>query len=162
MVSFGRAVRFCCGAGYVRFGGRAARSEYWWFKLFCALLLAAAVLLERGLFLIFPEILAAIGFPNIDDLGVLSIAVWLGVLLPYLAVMVRRLHDVGLGGYWLAVFWLAFPAVYVFASMDSPLTWGFIALAIGSGALVLVAPLWPGTRGPNRFGADPLAPATDR
>jgi len=58
-----------------------------------------------------------------------------GTVLPHLAVSVRRLHDVNRTGWW-----------YLF---------GFVPLV---GAIVLL--VWfctDGTRGPNRFGADPKA-----
>ena len=37
------AVRRCLTSGYAAFGGRARRSEFWWFALFVALLGALAV-----------------------------------------------------------------------------------------------------------------------
>jgi uncharacterized membrane protein YhaH (DUF805 family) len=58
-----------------------------------------------------------------------------GTLLPHLAVSVRRLHDVNRTGWWYLL--------------------GFVPLL---GAIVLL--VWfctDGTRGPNRFGADPKA-----
>lgn len=72
---------------YAVFGGRARRTEYWMFVLFnmiVAVVLAAAV----GL----------LGGP-----GFLNTIYSLGVLIPSLAVSVRRLHDTGRTGWWLLI-----------------------------------------------------------
>ena len=72
---------------YAVFGGRARRTEYWMFVLFnmiVAVILAAA----EGL----------LGGP-----GFLNTIYSLGVLIPSLAVSVRRLHDTGRTGWWLLV-----------------------------------------------------------
>ena len=64
---------------YAEFNGRASRSEFWWFVLFSALVGGA-------LSSIFPGLGAAWSF---------------AVLLPSLAVSVRRLRDAGLAWQWL-------------------------------------------------------------
>lgn len=64
---------------YVGFNGRARRSEYWYFTLFNSMV---------GLVLALISIRA------------LSVIWSLVVLLPGLAVMVRRLHDIGRSGWW--------------------------------------------------------------
>jgi len=66
-------------AAYADFRGRASRSEYWWFYLFSALVLFAAVVI---------------------DLLLLNL-VALALFIPTLATSVRRLHDVGRSGWWL-------------------------------------------------------------
>ena len=71
---------------YVTFTGRARRSEYWWFALFNLGLSVVAMLLDL-----------AIGAV------VLQAIVALGLLLPSLAVGVRRLHDTGRSGWWLLI-----------------------------------------------------------
>jgi uncharacterized membrane protein YhaH (DUF805 family) len=62
---------------------------------------------------------------------------WLATIIPDLAVMARRLHDTDASGWWLLL-------------MLIPLV----------GMVVLI--VWwclEGSKGPNRFGADPLQPA---
>jgi len=88
---------------YARFDGRASRSEFWWFTLGCIL----AVILLMGL-----AVLATVAFgePNGDGtrsvpvlggvLLVLTGLFYLAILLPSLAVTVRRLHDAGYSGWW--------------------------------------------------------------
>ena len=111
-------------ARYASFGGRARRSEYWCFTIlhWLAILLAMVV-----------SYLAMLASPA---LGVILYSiVFLGTLLPHLAISIRRLHDVNRTGWWYLV--------------------GFVPLL---GAIVLLVLFCTdGTRGPNRFGADPKA-----
>ena len=69
-VGFGEAISICFKK-YADFTGRARRSEYWWFMLFCVLL-------------------------SLVTCGIGSLA----VLIPSYAVMVRRLHDTNRSGWW--------------------------------------------------------------
>lgn len=107
---------------YATFGGRAARSEYWWFMLFSFIVSA---------------ILGVIEGPRMGGMhggGTLQ-AVWsLAVLIPSLAVGARRLHDTDRSGWWLLLCLIPVVGLIV-------LIWWFAT---------------PGTRGENRFGADPL------
>lgn len=74
---------------YVNFTGRARRAEFWWY--FLANLIISIVL---------NIIDAAIGFGSGYG-GVLSAIYGLAVLLPGLAVGIRRLHDTDKSGWWL-------------------------------------------------------------
>jgi uncharacterized membrane protein YhaH (DUF805 family) len=78
---------------YVDFSGRAPRSEYWWWTL--AVFLAALPL----------SVLGEAAGPFFDFLVVL---LWLGTLLPSLAVGVRRLHDTDRSGWWLLIAFVPF------------------------------------------------------
>lgn len=83
-MSFATAASTCFGK-YVAFSGRARRSEYWWFALFFAVCLFAA------------SIVAQLS----QKLGLVLVAAdYLGLLLPLIAVAVRRLHDTGRSGWW--------------------------------------------------------------
>lgn len=68
---------------YAVFSGRARRKEYWMYTLFC-MIAAIIVGVIDGLL----------------NLGFLSVIFSLGVFIPSLAIMVRRLHDVGKSGWW--------------------------------------------------------------
>ncbi len=118
-MDFVTAVKTCFGK-FATFEGRAARSEYWFFTLF--LVLGSLVLTTLDIVL---------------GIGVLSTIFSLIILIPSVAVSVRRLHDTDRSGWWYLLF--------------------FIPLI---GAIVLI--IWFCTRGnagANRFGADPLAAA---
>ena len=70
---------------YAVFSGRARRKEYWMFALFNILFSIAATIADYTLF----------G----SGTGAISILYSLALLIPSLAVGVRRLHDVGKSGW---------------------------------------------------------------
>ena len=72
---------------YAVFSGRARRKEYWMFFLLNFIIALALGFIE-GLF----------GGP-----GVIGMLYSLAVLIPGLAVSVRRLHDTGRSGWWLLI-----------------------------------------------------------
>ena len=74
---------------YADFSGRARRSEYWYFVLFNMIFAIVAVVLDN----ILGTAIEGVGYGPIYGLYVLA------VLLPGLAVAVRRLHDVGKSGW---------------------------------------------------------------
>ncbi len=74
---------------YAVFSGRAQRAEYWFFILFSTLVSIALLLIDS---VIGPMIYGGIGL--LHGLYVLA------VLVPSLAVLVRRLHDTGRSGWW--------------------------------------------------------------
>ena len=78
-MSFGDAITTCLGK-YLEFGGRARRSEYWFFYLFVAIV-------NWGLFLA--------GAPALSSLASLAL------LLPVLAAAARRMHDTNRSGWYL-------------------------------------------------------------
>ena len=100
---------------YSIFSGRARRSEYWYFVLFNSLIVIALELF--GVYLNSP-ILAAVYN--------------LAVLVPSLAVAVRRMHDVNKSGW-------------------------FILIPFYN----LVLACTDGTVGPNKYGPDPKRPEFD-
>ncbi|WP_373490032.1 DUF805 domain-containing protein [Parasphingorhabdus sp.] len=80
---------------YAEFGGRSRRREYWMFFLFTVLLGLGTALFDT----------LAFGL-EFDDNGPLSILTNVALLIPSLAVGVRRLHDVGRSGWWLLLFFV--------------------------------------------------------
>lgn len=112
---------------YAVFEGRARRKEYWMFCLFNIIASCAFLTVDvmTGMFN------RAVG------MGVFSALYSLAVIVPSLAVSVRRLHDTDRSGWWL-----------------------LIALVPCLGAIVLlVYTVQGGTPGQNRFGSDPKAAA---
>ncbi|WP_330442362.1 DUF805 domain-containing protein [Flavobacterium sp. C4GT6] len=104
---------------YVNFNGRARRSEYWYFTL-CNVLISI--------------FLAIIGY--VLELNFIGDIYSLAVLLPGLAVAVRRLHDVNKSGWFLLI--------------------GLIPL-IGAIWLIVVLAT-DGDSGSNQYGEDPKNP----
>lgn len=78
-----------CIKQYADFGGRARRTEFWMFVLFNIIFSVVASLIDR-----------AIGFRiGAIQMGIIGLIYSLAVLIPGLAVSVRRLHDIGKSGW---------------------------------------------------------------
>lgn len=71
---------------YATFSGRARRSEYWYFTLFSTIISVILMVVDRSL--------------SIEFLGSIYS---LGVLLPTIAVGVRRMHDINKSGWFLLI-----------------------------------------------------------
>lgn len=78
---------------YAEFRGRARRTEFWMFVLFNMLFAAIASLLDSAVGMADPE----------TGLGPIAAVYSLAMLLPNIAVAVRRLHDVGKSGWFLFI-----------------------------------------------------------
>jgi len=82
---------------YADFSGRARRKEYWYFYLFEILLFVALEIVVFGLAGVTQSsAIAGVG-------GVLLGIVALALIIPGLAVTVRRLHDTGRSGWWFLI-----------------------------------------------------------
>ena len=89
---------------YAVFEGRARRKEYWFFILFNVLISMALAVIDR-----------LTGNVNPDTgLGILSGIYALGVMIPGMAVSVRRLHDTGRSGWWLLIAFVPVVGAIVF------------------------------------------------
>ena len=83
---------------YFDFSGRASRSEFWWFFLFCILLYMLA----------FSLTINDIGQPdesNPEAFLSKALTSWFGIafivtLIPSISVSVRRFHDINMSGWW--------------------------------------------------------------
>ena len=87
-----------CFNKYIDFSGRACRAEYWFWGCFLFFVFIA----YWGLINIAIGNVISYGY-NEDALMSINIIYWiccLGLLLPSLAVTVRRLHDIGKSGWW--------------------------------------------------------------
>ena len=92
---------------YAEFGGRATRPEFWWFVLFSALVSAILNFLTLNFDgRLFTFTATAGSFSAFASFA----GVWnLAVLVPSLAVAVRRLRDAG--HEWTQLFWILLPVV---------------------------------------------------
>ena len=126
-VGFGGAIATCLRK-YVVFRGRARRPEYWYWLLFQVLLTILALALDAATF--------------DRTWGPFHLTADLGLFLPTLAVMVRRLHDTDTSGWWVVIplIGIAIPPIAVIALI------GWIAL--------FVQTCRRGTAGANRFGPE--------
>ncbi|HEX8096067.1 DUF805 domain-containing protein [Jatrophihabitans sp.] len=120
-MSFAAAIRSVFSK-YVTFSGRARRSEFWWFALFSVIVSVVAAIIDSAM-----------------GSSVVEAIVGLALLLPSLAVTVRRLHDTGRSGWWILI--------------------GLIPLI---GAIVLlVFEVKDSQPGENKYGPSPKTPGAD-
>lgn len=97
---------------YAVLEGRARRKEYWFFLLFYIIIIVVLSFVDGML-----GFGGAKGGP-----GILSVVFVLAMLLPSLAVAVRRLHDIGRSGWWILIGLVPLIGgivLLVFALMDS-------------------------------------------
>ena len=88
-LTFAEAVQTCFSK-YATFSGRARRSEYWYFSLFCILVSFALGVVGNMIF----------GTPENGGNNMLQSIFSIAVLIPSLSVSWRRLHDIGKSGAW--------------------------------------------------------------
>ena len=125
-VGFGEAIRYGL-RNWLVYRGRASRSAYWWFTLFVVIVEFAFDLIGTGL--------AAAPVSRVTTV-LLAIAALAGIVaviclgLAGLALLVRRIHDIGRPGWWVLV--------------------GLVPVA--GVIILLVFALSEGTPGPNRYG----------
>lgn len=110
---------------YTVFTGRARRREYWFFVLFNILISAALGVVDYFTRTYNAEY----------GIGLLGAVYALGVLLPAIAVTVRRLHDTGRSGWWLLI----------------------VLVPIIGGIVLLVFMVLDGQPGDNQYGPSPKA-----
>lgn len=103
---------------YAVFSGRARRKEFWCFVLFNIIL-----------WIVLGQIFGLINRPEMDVfLKLLAFA----TILPWLAVSVRRMHDIGKSGWFLLIFLIPFGNLFILFSLASE-----------------------GAKGKNEYGPDP-------
>jgi uncharacterized membrane protein YhaH (DUF805 family) len=111
---------------YAVFTGRAGLGEFWWFAL-------ASFVIYIGLFIV-GGILGAIADFFLVLLSIAYFVYAIGIIIPSLAVAVRRLHDTGRSGWWY-----------------------FIGLVPFVGWIILLVFLASrGNPGPNEYGPEPV------
>lgn len=141
MVTFPEAIQLFFSR-YVDFQGRSRRSEYWWVALFNVVVFGVGTVLAM--------VLGGVNFET-GEMGPLAYVVFgllglyaLGILVPSIALFVRRLHDINQTG------WIYLGLVLL----------GFVPLIglLASIAQIVIACI-PGTVGPNKYGPDPKNPA---
>ena len=78
---------------YAVFTGRSRRSEYWYFALFYFLILFALSIVD-----------VFAGTMSVEaEIGLFSGIFGLAMVIPSIAVGVRRLHDIGKSGWWILI-----------------------------------------------------------
>jgi uncharacterized membrane protein YhaH (DUF805 family) len=102
---------------YARFDGRASRSEYWWWALANAVVYL--VLYAIGIVVLTTTSTTdayGVSTPGSAWLAVPGIAIglwWLATIVPGIALIVRRLHDGGLVGWFLFLLFVPFGSIAI-------------------------------------------------
>ena len=139
-MGFRDAVRKCLREKYFTFQGRASRSEYWYFYLFallCWIALGAMFFLLGGMRAFDTGEFTTLNF----IVGGLAVIGFIYLLIPNIAVMVRRFHDRGLSGWWVLAGQILVNVPFV----------GVVA-----GIAMLVVTVLKSKEEENRFGPNPL------
>ena len=124
-MTFGQAIQSGF-KNYARFEGRATPSEYWWFVLFYILIIFGTSLVGG----VVAGLLGRHGGEVVSGVfALLFVVILLGLILPMLAVTIRRLHDTNHSGAWLLLHFVPF-----------------------GGIVLLVWYCTSGTPGPNKYG----------
>ena len=124
---------------YAEFSGRSRRKEFWSYFLFVWIALFVLMYLDTALGLGG----SATGYAEGSSVGfnmkggLLTLVFALAVLIPNIAVSVRRLHDVGKSGWMILI------------GLIPIIGWFYI----------LFLYVQPGTIGPNAYGPDPKGPS---
>lgn len=117
---------------YADFKGRARRKEYWYFILFNGIFALIAMGLDNLLGITFSSYNRNLFY------GYLYVLYGLIVFIPSLAVVVRRLHDVGKSGWWYLIVLIpvigAFIILYYMIKDSEPGTnkWGENPKGVGA------------------------------
>ncbi|WP_419807348.1 DUF805 domain-containing protein [Sphingomonas sp.] len=158
---------------YAQFSGRSRRQEFWMFFLLQFLIYFALTIIA---FVIgagaagmssagsTPGSAGLVGmFAALGIFFLVYLVIAFGLLIPNIAVAVRRLHDTNRSGLWLLLMIVPYVLGYILAFMGAASQstaiaglGGIITLVGLIGAIVLlVFYCLPGTVGPNQYGPDP-------
>lgn len=130
---------------YVGFSGRATRSEFWWWILFINLVSLVLYIIDSAAGLHItqnvdwnidmngtPQIITVPGMPLLSQLWSLA------VLLPTIAMTMRRYHDAGHSGWWVL--------------------WNFLLTFVCcAGAIIALVFALQRSQGDNKYGPAPAA-----
>ena len=156
-----------CLKQYADFEGRARRREYWWFAVFNALI--SMVLVIAMVVQMLMDIHNGPGFEDSDELDVIYalfsspffyiyVAFYLAMLIPGIAVLVRRLHDIGKSGFW-AFFVYGGTVLSNVARVFSDTNIGaYLILGLTAMVILIISMVWLFTdsqQGPNKWGPNP-------
>ena len=134
VMGFVESIKICFGK-YAKFDGRASKSEFWYFFLFCFIFMFV------GGFLL--------GLSGASQAGIDGAILFLmiPIFIPSIAVAARRLHDINQSGWMQCIFIPGF----------------FADMLMGTGYVIYIMTLalyafWfsqAGKKGKNKFGAQP-------
>jgi uncharacterized membrane protein YhaH (DUF805 family) len=156
------------GMGFTRwkdFAGRSSRSEYWWWRLFIWLVTylptrlggsvssATVQACAKG----HKSYLSCSVFASHSPMYLLGLLLTLALLVPDLAITVRRLHDIGKSGWWVIAF-IAVPQLLIFFPINLGSAGLFILLDLVTTIWMIVWTVRVGEGSANQWGMVPQHP----
>ncbi len=114
---------------YITFTGRATRQQYWMYILFYIVFYFVTVLLDINLG----------QFDKEKMTGFISTVYTYGLLLPTVAILARRLHDIGRSSWWIAL----------------------ILIPVAGSLVILFFTLMDSQKGENEYGVSVKYPNTE-
>lgn len=90
LIGFKEAIRNFF-AKYTDYDGTATRAEYWWVQLFLLLIIIGA-----GVFLLLGSVM-----PFLMIFSVVFLMFFVVMIIPCIMLGIRRMHDIGISGWWL-------------------------------------------------------------
>jgi uncharacterized membrane protein YhaH (DUF805 family) len=161
---------------YADFSGRSRRMEFWMWQLFQIIVYVGVTVLMMimggGMMMTGgdPSAMAAAGGGIMIILALYALYA-LAVLIPSIAVSVRRLHDTNRSGWWILAPLAPYILVIIAGVMvvnnptDPGMAGALVMIGMAGvmilGLVLLVFYLLEGTKGPNRFGPDPKGGANE-
>jgi uncharacterized membrane protein YhaH (DUF805 family) len=110
-MTFGESINTCLKQKYADFNGRASRSEFWWFNLFCFFFSVIFIFSYKE---------------DIYEIFLSALLALLALLVPWTAAAVRRLHDIDQSGWWYLITFVPYVGEFILL--------GILALRGTSGA----------------------------
>ena len=134
-MSFGKAIE-AFFKRYFDFQGRSSRSEYWWFFLLDILINILVVYSDFIFLLMLWHIATIVGF---------------------IALTIRRLHDLNRSGLWFLIpLSISLGETIYLEIQTSQSSYTLEIIVLIPWIILLVYFIFPGTKGLNRFGANPI------
>ena len=84
---------------YADFAGKATRSQYWYFVLFYVLLSIVFAVIDT----LVVNPMLGMNIQEASKGGLLQFIFALALIIPSIAIGVRRLHDIGKSGWWMLI-----------------------------------------------------------
>lgn len=168
-MGFWQAVRTAILKKYLKFSGRASRSEFWWFMLFYVLCYILIFFLQC--------IASWLEFAHSDFIGlgwfILNNVFLLVLFFPRIGITVRRLHDLNFSGWWSLILvglaitiWMRFltelftPDFLGLYRITDFINIYKVAFSILTFILLIVL-IKKGDNGPNKYGENPVRVKVD-
>lgn len=160
-----------CFKRYADFNGRARRKEYWWFMVinFIIILICTIGLIVPLLKTLYANAMSGTELEAYEETDIILAVLknpflyiyffyYLAVLIPGIAVTVRRLHDIGKSGFWAFLIYGGSLLGSISSVFQESNIGAYFTLVLISFAILIVSLVWMFSNsqyGPNQYGPNP-------